>query len=208
MLAPLALLLLAAAPSEAPRTRPSRDVVVSYRVEGDATRLVPGGLPGPVTLSWDASGQRLRAEADGLSQIALLDLRARTGQAVDNTLRIALPLPLRPDDLQPLTLDGAHLTPAGRDTVGGLACNVYQVEVGQGTSKTPGTVCLTPDGVPLRGEGIIKGKPGSFTATSVRYARLPSELFTVPPGYMSLGAESGGGGLSLKSLRRLLGPGQ
>lgn len=195
-----------------PRIRPSRDVVVTYRVEGEATNLVPGGLGGPVTLSWDAAGQRLRAEAEGRSQVALIDLRAHAGQAIDTGLRVVLPLPIRANDLQPLTLEGANLTPIRRDTVAGLACTSYSFNSAQG----PGTVCLTPDGVPLRGQGAVSGKPGSFTATSVRYTALPADLFEVPPGYLSLAGE--GGGSSLKGLaqrlgrsndlRRLLGTGQ
>ena len=111
----------ALAQSAAPRVQPSRDVAVTYEVNGEATRLVPGGLNGPVTLSWDAAGQRLRAESDGRSQVALIDLHAHTGQAIDTALRIALPLPIRPNDLQPLTLDGANLHATGRDVVAGLS---------------------------------------------------------------------------------------
>lgn len=199
-----------------PRTQPTRDVVVNYRVEGQALSLVPGGLAGPVTLWWDAAGQRLRAEAEGRSQVALIDLRGHAGQAIDTQLRIVLPLPIRPQDLQPLTLEGARLTPTRRDVVAGLACNGYSFESPQG----PGTVCLTPDGVPLRGQGTVNGKPGSFVATSVKYGPLPPDRFAVPPGYIALdGGSKGTGGLSglarqlggsggLDSLRGLLGHGK
>ena len=195
----------------APRIRPSRDVTVTYRVEGEATRLVPGGLNSPVTLSWDAAGQRLRAEADGRSQVALIDLRAHTGEAIDTALRIVLPLPIRANDLQPFTLEGANLVATGRDTVAGLGCTTYSF----GTSQGPGTACLTPDGVPLRGQGTVGGKAGTFVATAVRYAPLPGDLFVVPPGYLSLAGEGGASGLKglaqrlgrSNDLRRLLAPG-
>ena len=183
----------------APRIRPARDVAVIYRVDGDATRLVPGGLNGPVILSWDAAGQRLRAESQGRGQVALIDLRAHTGQAIDTSLRIVLPLPIRANDLQPLTLEGANLVATGRDTVAGLPCTTYSF----GGAQNPGTVCLTPDGVPLRGQGTVQGRQGSFVATSVRYAPLPDNLFVVPAGYLSLA--TAGSGPSLKGLAQQLG---
>ena len=173
----------------APRIQPVRDVVVTYRVEGQALSIVPGGIPGPVRLSWDAAGQRVRAETEGRSQVALIDLRSHTGQAFDTSLRVVLPLPLRPADLQPLTLEGARLVPRGKEVVAGLTCTAYIVETG----KAPGSVCLTPDGVPLRGRGDVDGKPGVFTALSVSYGPLPPALFMVPSGYIALGSGSTGG---------------
>ena len=192
LLAAAVAALPAAAQLDPPRIRPAHDVVVTYAVDGQAARLVPGGLPGPVRLFWDAAGQRLRAEADGHRQVALVDLRAHTGQAIDTGLRIVLPLPLRAADLQPLTLEGGRLVPLGKLVVAGLPCTVYRVENG----RAPSTICLTTDGVPLRGEGEIQGKPGRFTATNVRYGPLPTTLFTVPPGYIALGSGNGGAGLS------------
>lgn len=205
MKAGLAALLLLALPAAAqppapPRLQPARDVVVTYRVEGQAANAIPGGLPGPVRLSWDAAGQRVRAETEGRSQVALIDLRQHTGQAIDTSLRIVLPLPVRAADLQPLTLQGTRLTPRGKEVVAGLPCTAYLVEGG----KAPGSVCLTPDGVPLRGQGEIDGKPGRFTALAVAYGPLSPALFTVPAGYIALGS-SGAGALS--GLGALLGRG-
>lgn len=200
----LPILLLAATPVRAQpapqRLQPSRDVVVNYRVEGEATRLVPGGIQGPVRLSWDAAGQRLRAEAEGRSQIALIDLVRHTGQTIDTGLRVVLPLPLRANELQPLTLEGARLTPRGHETVAGVACTTYQVDIG----RVPGVACLTADGVPLRGEGEVNGKPGRFTAISVAYGTLPASLFVPPPGYITFTAPEKGG-VDLRSLGALLG---
>ncbi len=201
---------LAQTPPAGPRTRPSRDVVVTYRMDGPALDLVPGGVKGPVRLSWDAAGQRVRAEAEGRPQVALLDLRAHGGQLLDTGLRVVLPLPIREKDLQPLTLDQLALTPRGRETVAGQACTTYGFDTPQG----PGTVCLTADGVPLQGQGPVQGRPGHFTALSVTYGRLPASLFEAPPGYMFLaGGDQSGlvglarklGGGSLSDVRRLLG---
>jgi hypothetical protein len=204
-----------AAAQPAPAVTPLRDVVVTYRLDGEAPAALPGGLSGPVTLFWDAAGQRLRAEADGRTQIALIDLRARSGQAIDTALRIVLPLRIRARDLQPLMLDGVRLQPRGKERVAGLACSTYAFNSAQG----PGTVCLTPDGVPLRGEGRVSGKPGRFTALQVRYSDLPADLFVVPPGYIAIGGDGRGAGLAglaqrlgsnggLQDLRSLLGRGK
>jgi hypothetical protein len=199
-----ALIATPALAQSAPRTQPSRDVMVVYRIEGEAARAIPGGLSGPVRLSWDAAGQRVRAEAEGRSQVALLDLRNHTATGYDTALRVALPMPIRPSDIQPLTLENARLTPRGRDVVAGIPCTVYAV-----AGRSPGTVCLSADGVPLRGEGDIDRRPGSFTALSVAYGPLPPSLFTVPPGTMALDGVAGiagrlggggGGGLNLRDL--------
>lgn len=204
LVSPPLLLACGAALAQPVRVQPTRDVVVLYRVDGPAAERVPGGLPNPVKLSWDAAGQRVRAETQGRSQIALLDLRARTGQAIDTTLRVVLPLPVRPQDLQPLTLEGARLTPRGRETIAGLTCTTYQVETG----RTPASACITADGVPLRGQGDVDGRPGSFVALSVSYGPLPPSLFAPPPGYIALASPGGGGLGDLRSLgRSLLGHG-
>ena len=189
-------------PATQPVTLPTRDVSVRYQVEGEATSLLPGGLPGPVTLSWDAAGARVRAEGQGRNQVAVVNLRTRQGEVFDTKLRLVLPLQLRPGGLDPLTLNGARLTPAGSDTVAGLPCTLYTV-----AGRTGGTVCLSADGIPLRGSGEVEGRPGRFTALAVTYGAIAPALFAPPPGYMQLG--NGGGGLNLHELgRSLLGGGR
>lgn len=178
-----ALLLTApAAAQPAPRVLPSRDVAVTYRVSGAAATAVPGGIPGALRLAWDADSERLRAEADGRTQAALVDLRAQTANVVDSTTRSALALPMRQGDVAAATLRGAKLTRRGRDTVAGLPCTTYAVETARGS----GTVCLTEDGVPLSGQGTVDGRAGSFTATQVAYGEQPEALFRVPSGYIRL----------------------
>ena len=163
---------IAAGAQPAPLVQPSRDVTARYAVTGEAASLLPGGLPGPVTLSWDAARQRVRAEAEGRNQVAVVDLRTRSGQVFDSALRIVLPLKLRPGALGPLSPDAARLQPRGRDTVAGLPCTEYAID-----GRNPGMVCLTADGVPLRGSGTVEGKPGRFTALSVAYGPVPPDRF-------------------------------
>ena len=172
----------AASPQDRPRVQPDRDVTVTYRVEGAAQQALPGGVGGPLRLSWDAAGQRLRAEPADRPQAVIVDLPRHTASVVDDSMHAVLTLPVRERDLQPLTLDGVQMTRRGADTVAGRACTIWAMQAKHGS----GTVCLTPDGVALRAEGEIDGRHGSFTATDVTYGAVAAELFKVPPGYMTL----------------------
>ena len=176
----LAAMAPAARAEDRPRIQPSRDVAVTYRVEGEAASAVPGGIPGALRLSWDAAGQRLRAEPEGRTQAVIVDLRAHSVQMMDTMLRSALTLPVRDADLQPLTLDGARLTRRGEEVVAGLPCTDWAVRSPRGA----GTVCLTEDGVTLRADGEVDGRRGAFTASSVSYGPQQDGLFRVPPEYM------------------------
>ncbi len=180
----LALLAAAgtAAAQDRPMLQPSRDVTITYRVEGAAASAIPGGIDGPLRLSWDAAHQRLRAEAEGRPQAVLVDLPNHTATMLDDAMRAAVALPVRERDLQPLTLAGARLTRRGAGNVAGMACTNWDVESKRGA----GTVCLTADGVALRADGAVDGQKGSFTATSVRYGEVAPGLFTAPPGYFAL----------------------
>ncbi len=199
------------AAGEAPLTRPSRDVVVTYAVEGPATQLVPGGLSGPVRLSWASGAQRVRAEAEGHNQVALLDLRANGGQVIDTGLRVSMPLRVKAADLILLSLEGARLVPkdggAAEATVAGLRCREHRFTA----DGHEGAVCLTRDGVVLRGEAMVQGRQGRIRALSVQYGALPAERFEVPPGYIALpslqggGAGGGSGGQPAKMLKDLFG---
>lgn len=170
----------AAAAQDRPLIQPSRDVSVTYRVDGAAADVVPGGIPGALRLSWDAAGQRLRAEPEGRSQAVIVDLRAHSALVMDTMLRSALTLPVRDGDLAPLTLEGARLTRRDEATVAGLPCTNWAVR----SSRGAGTVCLTPDGVPLRADGDVDGRHGTFTALNVSYGPMRDELFRVPPEFM------------------------
>ena len=172
----------AVAAQDRPLIQPSRDVSVTYRVEGAAASAVPGGIPNALRLSWDAAGQRLRAEPEGRSQAIIVDLRARSAQVVDTMLRSALTLPTRDSDFQPLTLDGARLTRRNEAVVAGLPCTNWAVQ----SSRGNGTVCFTSDGVALRAVGEVDGRHGTFTASSVSYGPVSSDLFRVPADFMQL----------------------
>ncbi len=172
----------------APPTLPTRDVSVTYRLQGAVRTSVPGGLPETVRLAWDAAGRRLRVEPDGRQQVLLVDLNVPRAELIDKGMHGVLTMPMRSKDIEPLTLQDASLTARGRAVVAGVSCTEYDVVAKRGR----GVVCLTPDGVALRGSGTVDGKQGGFTATSVVPGPLPPGSFEVPPGYMHLALPSFG----------------
>lgn len=188
VLAALALPLLpalAAAQERAgdhPPTLPSRDVAVTYRVSGAAADALPGGAPGALRLAWDATGRRLRVGADGRLQAAVVDLTGGSALILDEGSRTALTVPLGHHTADDIALGGAHFRRRGADQVAGYACTDYAVEARGGA----GTLCLTADGVPLRGDGTWNGRRGEFVATQVDYGAQPDGLFRAPPGFVQL----------------------
>ena len=183
-----AVIVLAGATADRPTLPPRRDVAITYRTTGAAAALIPPGLQGAgpavadgqMRLRWNASGL-LRLEADGRTQILLLETAGPSAHVVDSALRTAILLPMKPRDLDAVFLTTAGLARLGEDRVAGLACTVWSVHLRNGE----GTVCLTSDGVPLRLDGTIDGRKGTLTATVVDFSPQPPALFQVPAGYMS-----------------------
>ncbi len=165
-------------------------MAVTYKTDGAASALIPGAPPGPATLHlfWTAGSQRLRLEVEGRPQYVLLDVAAHAAQLVDRGLRSAINLPVRPKDLDALTLQGETMTRQGDARYAGHACTKWAVHSGHGD----GTVCLTASGVPLQASGQVDGRQGSFTATKVQLAAQPAALFAVPDGYMAFALPSFG----------------
>ncbi|MDT7950835.1 MAG: hypothetical protein RQ966_04955 [Acetobacteraceae bacterium] len=180
LLATLAALPALAQPS--PPTLPVRDVSVVYRLDGAARNAVPGGLPETTKLLWDAAGRRLRVEPQGRGQVLLVDLAVPQAELIEPGLHGVIKLPMRPKDVEPITLADARLTRRGSAVIAGLRCTEYDVAARRGH----GVVCLTRDGVALRGSGDVDGKQGSFVALSVTPGPLPASSFEVPAGYMQL----------------------
>jgi len=188
----LALMLLAtpALAQQPPRVLPARDVTIVYQLGGEAARAIPTGAGTDLRVVWSAAGQRLRVEPEGRTQVLLVDLDAATVEVMDRGLRTAMALPVKPGDLQPLRLQGAHFTRRGRATVAGLGCTEYDVQ----SSRGHGTVCFTDDGVALRAAGEVNGRSGSFTALSVSYGGVDPQAFEVPQGYVQLAIPRAGRG--------------
>ena len=184
----IAALLLTGATADRPTLPPRRDVAVTYRTTGAAAALIPPGLQGlgpadgvgQMRLRWNASGL-LRLEAEGRPQFLVLETAGPSAHVVDNSLRTAISLPMKPRDLEAVFLNNADLARVGEDRVVGLACTVWSVHARNGG----GTVCITGDGVPLRLDGTVDGRKGTLTATAIDFSPQPPSLFQVPTGFMS-----------------------
>ena len=165
-----------------PLTLPSRDVAVTYHVSGVAADALPGGAPGALQLAWDAAGRRLHVGAEGQPQAAIVDLADGKAVILDDGSHTALILPLGKRVSATMALSGARFQRGGTERVAGHDCTDYAVQDPHGS----GTLCITADGVPLRGDGTWDDQAGRFVATRVDYSAQPDALFHVPPGFMQL----------------------
>jgi hypothetical protein len=80
---------------------------------------------------------------------------------------------------------GLSFTRKGGDRVAGRTCTLYDVTADRG--RAHGTVCLTADGLLLRGEGQGRdGRSASIEAVDVAQRPQPIGLFSVPDGYRTV----------------------
>jgi len=153
--------------------RPVRDVAVTYRVQGG------NQTPRMVAVAWLATAQRIRVEPPDLPGWVLADLARNEALLVMEAQGMALRLPA--SDVLPL-LDGippgTRLAPRGSGVVAGHRCDIWQVS----RQDAEGAVCLTKDGVILRGEGARGGRRGRLEATHVAYGRQDPARFQLPAG--------------------------
>lgn len=180
-LAVVSLPALAAA-QDRPPTLPTRDVAVTYAVSGAAVEALPGGSAGALRLAWDAAGRRLHLGAEGQPQAAIVNLGERRAVILDEGMHAAITLPLGARSAADMALTGARFRREGTAQVAGFSCTDYAVEDAHGS----GTLCLTADGVPLRGDGTWNGQAARFVATHVDYSAQPDALFRAPPGFVQL----------------------
>jgi len=184
---PLFMLLLtgplAVGAESVPAMIPSRSVTVTYRVSGVAVDRIPGGAPDGLWVMWDAVEQRLRAEAVGQPNYALVALRSHLLDVVFGLQRAYLELPIRGGDPQALlTGRDVHFTRRGSDRVAGLACT----EWGFQSRKLQGVGCVTPDGVVLRARGVFEGQAGEAVATAVAYGEVNGPDLLPPADFFRL----------------------
>jgi len=176
------LALLGAAPEVAAQQgpanlRPTRDVAVTYKVEGG------GQAPRAVPVAWSASSQKVRAEPSGIPGWLLVDLPRNQARMIIDAQGLAVNLPA--GDLTPLLgglPPGTRMTAAGSATVAGQKCDNWRVSRPDGE----GTVCLTRDGVILRASGRHQGRTGQLEATEVRYGAQDPSRFVIPAGYRTV----------------------
>ena len=196
MLKPLltAATVLAALPAMAQTApanlRPTRDVAVTYRMEG-------AGAPQPqeMQMAWDVANGRQRVDPPGGQGWMLIDRKANSAVMVMDARRMAMQMPAA--TVAAMTQDppaGTTYTAKGTDRVAGQACNLWETTTPQGKS----TICITEDGVLLRAVTEAVGRPGMppggsmrMEATEVRYAAADPARFAVPQGYQSIQPQAG-----------------
>jgi hypothetical protein len=176
VLAMLLLPLLAQA-APAPRYLPSRDTMITYRSAGSDPRV-----PSSLSVRFSADLRRLRIEGVPLGYV-LID-------APQERVELVLPQPKLVLELPPgggitdgfLLGPGLHFVRTGTDHVLGRACTLYDVTADR--ERAHGRVCLTEDGLLLRGEGAGRdGRSAVIEATEIRQGPQPVGLFSPPDTY-------------------------
>jgi Domain of unknown function (DUF4412) len=183
------LLLLAtaaatqAAAQDRPPVNPTRDVAVTYRIEG-------GGQSGEMRLAWLNAAQTLRADLPGGSAWSLTDMRSGRIVMVMDAQRAAMEIPRDTASgagpIQPSPT--ARFTRAGTETILGQRCTIWRMEDG----GHRGEACVTEDGVMLRSRGSSPGGPaGAMTATAIDLGPQDPARFRVPTDYRTMPMPSG-----------------
>jgi hypothetical protein len=160
---------------ERPPDVPTRDVSVTYQVQGGQ----PGGGPQTIRMTYKAAGDKMRIDEDHVES-TIMDGSARRTLVLNNQQRIYFQVPYDPEQERGAMPPGLNFSRAGNDTVAGLPCTVWRAQQGSNSS----TACLTADGVMLRTEEPGPGGAAQrMVATSVDYAPQPDGLFVPPAGY-------------------------
>lgn len=161
--------------AEHPRFLPARDAAITYRSTGsDPT------VPERLTMRYFAAGDQLRIDGGPLGYLIV----NRTMERIEMVMpqpRLVIELPPGGGITDGFILSNRlAFTRVGADSVIGRSCTVYDVTA----ERAHGRVCLTPDGLLLRGEGRGRdGRNARIEATSVALAAQPAGLFSPPEGF-------------------------
>ncbi|MCR0985313.1 hypothetical protein [Roseomonas populi] len=193
--AALALVALPAIAQPA-NLQPTRDVTVTYRVNGAAaTGGAPGAAAAPqeMRMAFSASTGKQRMDPPGGIGWMLIDRRANTAVMVMDAQRATMAMP--PATAAAMTQGvpaGATFTRKGTATVAGTSCVEWDVAVAQGR----GTSCITEDGVLLRATTTPpNGTPTTvMEATQVSYGQVDPARLSIPTGYTAMQMPGGAPG--------------
>lgn len=168
-------LATAAGAAEHPRYLPTRDAAITYRSTGTDPMMPPN-----LTMRYFAAANRLRIEGGPLGYL-LVDPTMERVELVMPQPRLVMEMPPGGGVTDGFILsDRMAFTRTGKDVILGRACTTYDVKAERAT----GRVCLTQDGLLLRGEGQGRdGRKASIEAVSVALATQPPGLFSPPEGY-------------------------
>ena len=178
----LAVLLLASPgqAAEQPRFLPTRDAAITYATSGSDAAVPPS-----ITVRYFSAGDRLRIDG-GPVGFLLVDRVMERVELVLPQPKLVWELP-RGGGITDGFILGAQLrfTRTGQSSVLGRSCTTYDVTA----DRAAGQVCLTADGMLLRGAGRGKdGRTARIEATSISLAPQPAGLFSPPEGAHVLNA--------------------
>jgi len=184
----LAVALVLASPADAMRTL--LDAAVAYRADRVlivGTQQIPGkmiAIPGH---------QRHEQLIAGIEQVAIFDFNAARGYFIIPAVTAYLDFPIGPA-LRELSDPHAVGAAEGSAEVNGVSTTKYRIDhAAPDGTRIEGTVWLTRDGIPMRGDGAVVESNGKRTPVSWELSNLVEgpqdpKLFTPPSGYFRLPA--------------------
>ena len=172
-----ALLATPALAEERPNILPTRDVAVTYRIEGGGP-----SAPSSLGMAWHAVSRSMRMDVPGMGWMVANHDTNRAFMAMEGA-RMVMDLPMAEVMRQYGPGEGARFQREGQDRVAGLPCTVWRYE----DRGRQGRACMTTDGVMLRGTAPgPDGRPATVTATEVRYAAQDPARFARPQGWAAM----------------------
>lgn len=164
------------------------DASIAYRAD---RILTVGSQSFPGTLVAIPGYQRHEQVVAGIRQVAIFDFTAARGYFIVPAVTAYLEFPIGPALRE---LSDPHVVGAaeGHAQVNGAATTKYRIaHVASDGTRLEGHVWLTPDGIPMRGEGAVIETSGRITPVSWELSHLQEEpqdpkLFDPPVGYLRL----------------------
>lgn len=176
----LACAAASAAPvGEHPPLSPTRDAVVTYRFQARLLQGKDATVPEhQVTVSFAASGDRLRIDPDDGQSATILDRPDQIMTLISMKERRYVQLRPLHGLHNPFFLGlGMTYHPGGTQQIAGVSCRDWAIDSPHGKA----TACVTEDGVILAEDGVdADGLTGHLQAVSVRYEDIPADRFQPP----------------------------
>ena len=167
--------------AEKPLSKPSQDVEVEYRASGMAQSGMTGG-DGSLKMYFANKGTRMRIEPPNGLGYMLMNTDGGPMTVVMPMQQIYVDMPPGPGMSPMLDAEGATFIRKGTDTVAGMKCTVYDMT----NANRASTVCLTDDGVLLRGRGGDGKSSQTMEAVRVTYGVQPPALFMPPSNFQKM----------------------
>jgi len=164
--------------SEHPPLTPTREATVLYRAQARRDREA-------TSVRVYVSGGKLRVEPASLPGYLIVDRDAGRVLMVMRQPHVYFETSVQSEMVRDfLPSERMHFTRKGPERVAGLSCTVWDVQAPEGRS---GRVCVTADGIVLRGQGQDpQYGSGSVEALSVTYGPQSAGLFQPPAGYLRM----------------------